>query len=148
MRYLAIDHGQKRTGLAVCDAAETMAFPLVVIDNSNVLIRKIREAVDEYRIQAIVMGLPFNMDGTEGPRAKEVRQFTNRLKKEVDLPVHFFDERLSSFSAEQKLLDLDLTRKKKKKHLDAVAAADILQGFLDQKAAPPPNDSPPEEEPS
>lgn len=136
MRYLAIDHGQKRTGLALCDADETMAFPLVVVDNSNVLLRKLKEVVDEYRIQAIVMGLPFNMDGTEGPRAQEVKRFARQMQKEIDLPVHFFDERLSSFSAERKLGELELTRKKKKKRLDAVAAAEILQGFLDHKARP------------
>ena len=135
MRYLAIDHGQKRTGLAVCDAGETMASPLEVIENSTVLIRKIKQALEDYRIQAIVIGLPFNMDGMEGPRAKEVRTFAARMQKDIDLPVHFFDERLSSYAAEQKLFDMELTRKKKKKRLDAIAAAEILQGFLDHKAA-------------
>lgn len=140
MKYLGIDHGQKRTGFAVCDAAETMAGPLAVVDNSNLLIRKTREFIEEYCIEAIVVGLPYNMDGSEGPRAKQVRAFVNQLKKEIHRPVFFFDERLSSFSAEQKLLGMDLTRKKKKKHLDAVAAAEILQGFLDHKNVPPPPD--------
>ncbi len=145
MRYLAIDHGQKRTGLAVCDAAETLASPLEVVENAAGLIRRIKQAVEDYRIEALVVGLPLNMDGTEGPRTKEVKKFVRELRGEVRLPVHYFDERLSSFSAEKKMVDMELTRRKKKKRLDALAAAEILQAFLDHKAAPAPEPCPEDE---
>ena len=133
MRYLAIDHGEKRTGLAVCDASETIASPLVVLTDKNLFIDRIVKTVEDEMIDAVVVGLPLNMDDSEGPRAKQVRQFAHELEGRIDIEIIFFDERLSSFDAEKKLAGLDLTRKKKKKHLDAVAAASILQSFLDQK---------------
>jgi putative Holliday junction resolvase len=133
MRYLAIDHGEKRTGLAICDAMETIASPYTVIADRSQFIDRIVKTVEEEQIDAIVMGLPLNMDDSEGPRAKQVRQFAHELQGRVDIDILFFDERLSSFDAEKKLAGLDLTRKKKKKHLDAVAAASILQSFLDKK---------------
>ncbi len=131
MRYLAIDYGLKRTGLAVCDADETLASPLVVLTGQGGLIGKIRQAVADQAVDAIVFGLPLNMDGTEGDQAKKVRDFAAQLIKQIDLPLFFQDERLSSFDAEKKLAALGITRKKKKKHLDAIAAAAILQAFID-----------------
>lgn len=131
MRYLAIDYGLKRTGLAVCDADETLASPLVVLTGQGGLIEKIRQAVADQAVDAIVFGLPLNMDGTEGGQAKKVRDFAAELTKQIDLPLFFQDERLSSFDAEKKLAALGITRKKKKKHLDAIAAAAILQAFID-----------------
>ncbi len=134
MRYLAIDHGQKRTGLALCDRGETVVSPLMVLEGSGrALVAKIEAVVREYEAEAFVVGLPYNMDGTEGPRAAEVRRFAEMLSGATDLPLHFVDERLSSFEAEEKLLGRDLTRKRKKSRIDAVAAAVILQGFLDTK---------------
>ncbi len=131
MRYLAIDYGLKRTGLAVCDADETLASPLVVLTGQGGLIEKIRRIITDQAVDAIVFGLPLNMDGAEGDQAKRVRDFAAELIKQSELPLFFQDERLSSFDAEKKLAALGITRKKKKKHLDAVAAATILQAFLD-----------------
>ena len=131
MRYLAIDYGLKRTGLAICDADETLASPLVVLTGQGGLIEKIRQIVTDQAGDAIVLGLPLNMDGTEGAQAKRVRDFAAELIKQIKLPLFFQDERLSSFDAEKKLAALGITRKKKKKHLDAIAAAAILQAFLD-----------------
>ena len=131
MRYLAIDYGLKRTGLAVCDADETLASPLVVLTGQGGLIEKIRQAAADQAIDAIVFGLPLNMDGTEGDQAKRVRDFAAETIKQVKLPLFFQDERLSTFDAEKKLAALGITRKKKKKHLDAIAAAAILQAFID-----------------
>lgn len=141
MRYLAVDHGEKRTGLAICDKAETMACPLKVIVGQGGLIRQIVKVVVDECIEAVVVGLPLNMDSTEGPRAKSVRVFGQELEKAAQVPVIYYDERLSSFDAEKKLAGLDLTRKKKKKHLDAVAAASILEAFLDNKHADVQTDS-------
>ncbi|MEO0547205.1 MAG: Holliday junction resolvase RuvX, partial [Pseudomonadota bacterium] len=82
-------------------------------------------------VSGLVMGLPFNMDGTEGPRAQSTRAFVRNLAKHTDLPVLFWDERLSSFAAESAMLEADLTRKKRAKVIDQMAASIILQGALD-----------------
>lgn len=135
MRYLAIDYGMKRTGLAVCDAGETLASPLAVVHGHKDLIPRIRQVIASEGIGAIVLGLPLNMDDTEGPQARLVQAFARELARQVQIPIHFQDERLSSFAAEQKLLETGLSRGKKREILDALAAADILQAFLDQKKA-------------
>ncbi|MGE5295972.1 MAG: Holliday junction resolvase RuvX [Solirubrobacterales bacterium] len=133
MRYLAIDYGMKRTGLAVCDAEETIASPLAVVQGHKDLIERIKKIVASEGIGGIVVGLPLNMDDSEGPMAKLVQAFAKELGKQVPIPIHLQDERLSSFEAEQKLQEFGLTRGKKRQRLDALAAADILQTFLDQK---------------
>jgi putative Holliday junction resolvase len=135
MRYLAVDHGQKRTGLAISDASETLVSPHAVIETSNhqELLRQILLVLEDEMIDAVVLGLPINMDGTEGPRAKQVRQFASVLKRHSRCPVVFHDERLSSFEAECLSGELNLTRKKKKKRFDAIAAAAILRSFIDHK---------------
>ncbi len=133
MRYLAVDYGRKRTGLAVCDEGETMASPLAVVEGTAGLIERIKQTLTREKVDAIVIGLPLNMDGTEGPQAAEVRTFGRLLQKKLCISVEFFDERLSSFDAEDKLGAMELTRGKKKKRLDAIAAAAFLQAFLDSR---------------
>lgn len=135
MRYLAIDYGDKYTGLAVCDPAETIASPLAVIDGQKELITKICDIVSTENIEAVIIGLPLNMNGSVGARAERVNQFAEELKNRLQIPIHFQDERLSSFAAEKKLAPAEFTRKKKKKRLDAIAAAEILEAFLEQKNA-------------
>lgn len=134
MRYLAIDYGMKRTGLAVCDAGEMIASPVAVVQGHKDLIERIKRIVASEGIGGIVLGLPLNMDGTEGPQAKLVQTFARELGRQIEIPIHLQDERLSSFEAEQKLQEFGLTRGKKRERLDALAAADILQTFLDQKS--------------
>jgi putative Holliday junction resolvase len=136
MRYLAIDYGAKSTGLAICDPSETIVSPLVVLSNEKDLVAKIVEIVKNEEVCALVFGLPLNMDGTIGSQAKIVRDFADKLKKTVAVPVYFQDERLSTFAAQEKLRAADLTREKKRRRLDAVAAAEILQAFLDSKRPP------------
>lgn len=135
MKYLAIDYGSKRTGLAVCDPAETICSPLAVLDGSKNLIKSICKIIDDEKIEAVVIGLPFNMDGTKGPQAKAVEKFAAELKKNASVPIDFSDERLSSFAAEDKFADIDIKFSKKRKPLDAVAAAEILQTFLEMKSS-------------
>jgi len=135
MRYLAIDYGTKHIGLAICDPAETIASPLAVIHGEKGALKKISDVVKTENVEAIVLGLPLNMNDSEGPQAELVFKLADRLKAHLNLPVHFQDERLSSFSAEGKMGQTDFTRKKKKKRLDAVAAAEILEAFLEQKNA-------------
>ncbi|MBN1391447.1 MAG: Holliday junction resolvase RuvX [Sedimentisphaerales bacterium] len=133
MRYLAIDYGLKRTGLAVCDASETICSPLAVLDKPQKLLEQILETIKAEQIEAVVIGLPLNMDGSEGGQSELVRKFAEKLKERVDIPIHFQDERLSSFAAEKKLSDIEMSRAEKKKRIDAIAAADLLETFLEKK---------------
>jgi putative Holliday junction resolvase len=135
MRYLAIDYGEKHTGLAICDAAETIASPLVVIHGQTGLVKKIADVVKAENVEAIVVGLPLNMDDSQGPQARLVLKFAEQLKEYLNIPVYFQDERLSSFSAEEKLAPVKFTRKRKRKRIDAIAAAAILEAFLEAKRA-------------
>jgi putative Holliday junction resolvase len=140
MRYLAIDYGNKRTGIAICDPSETIVSPLVVIEGQKDLLDRIVQLVETENVGAVVLGLPLNMDDSVGPQAKLVFEFAEQLKGRLSIPVHFQDERLTSFAAEQKLPHLESTKKKKQKHLDAVAAAQILETFLENKAGPSSNE--------
>jgi putative Holliday junction resolvase len=136
MRYLAIDYGTKRTGLALCDQTETIASPLTVIQGKKQLLKKIADVVEKKEIEAVVLGLPLNMDGSEGDQTRLVLKFAAQLQNCLKIPVLLQDERLSSFGAEEKLSPAKYTRKKTKKRLDAVAAAEILKSFLEQKTNP------------
>ena len=133
MRYLSIDYGNKITGLAICDQTEIIVSPLVAIPTSNTIIGKIIEIIKAENVEALVLGLPLNMDDSVGPQAKKVQAFAEQIKKQIDTPVFFQDERLSTFAAEGKMIDMDLTRKGKKRRIDALAAAEILQAFLDSR---------------
>ena len=133
MRYLAIDYGTRRTGLAICDPNETIVSPLTVLQSEQTLSEKIGQIVKDESVEAIVLGLPLNMDGSEGPQIQLVLKFADQLQAHLKIPVYLQDERLSSFGAEEKLAPANLTRGEKKKRLDAVAAAEILEAFLEQK---------------
>ena len=133
MRYLAIDYGTKRTGLAICDPSETFVSPLTVINSDKNVINKIHELIERESIKAVVLGLPLNMDGSKGPQARRTIDFSKQLRNRLEIPVYFQDERLSSFTAREMMAEAELTQKKKKKRLDAVAAAQILEAFLDEK---------------
>ena len=135
MRYLAIDYGAKRTGLAICDRSEIIVSPLTVIHDQRDLLKKIADIVKAENVGAIVLGMPLNMDNSIGSQAELVLKFAKQLKNHVDVPIHFQDERLSTFGAEEKLAPAGFTWKKKKKRLDAIAAAEILDAFLEGKNA-------------
>jgi putative Holliday junction resolvase len=136
MRYLAIDHGLRRTGLALCDPQETIASPYRVLEGKDSLCERIARIVQSESVEAVVVGLPLNMNGTEGPQAKAVRRFASELASRVKVPILFQDERLTSFAAQEKLADVDMTAGRKRRHLDAMAAAEILQAFLGRDRQP------------
>ena len=139
-RFLGIDHGSKRIGLAVSDPDATLASPLKTIDaaaNLSDQVAAVLSCAREYEIDAFVVGLPLNMDDTEGNQAKTVRRFGAELERISGKPVHYWDERLSSHAAEELLRPAELTRKKHKARLDRIAALVILQGFLDARISPP-----------
>lgn len=145
MRFLGIDYGEKRIGLSVGDELG-LASPIgaAVERTLEARLQHIGEEIRQKRIGALVVGHPLNMDGSVGFKAREVEEFVERLKKRFNLPVHLVDERLTSYEAEVRL-----SGKKKKPHrasgtIDSMAAALILQDFLDREfpAALP---EPPEE---
>jgi putative Holliday junction resolvase len=130
MRFLCIDLGDKRTGLAVCDGDEILASPLAVLEGQKNLQSEIIKIANEHQIEGLVFGLPLNMDGSEGERAAKTRDFAEKIKSKTNLPIFFQDERLSSYSASQKLSRTGLTHKGKKNKIDAIAAAEILKDFI------------------
>ncbi len=132
MRYLAIDYGTKRTGLAICDPSETIVSPLVVIRSRKELPAKISEIVKTENVGAIILGLPLNMDDSKGSQAQLVLKFAERLRSYLKVPVYLQDERLSTYTAEEKLSLANLTKSEIVDRLDAVAAAEILEAFLEQ----------------
>lgn len=136
MRYLAIDYGTRRTGLAICDPGETIVSPLTVLQSRESLPEQIAQIVETENVEAVVLGLPLNMDGSEGPQTQLVKKFADQLQSRLSIPVYLQDERLSSFGAEEKLAPANLTRRKMKERLDAVAAAEILEAFLEQNHPP------------
>ncbi len=133
-RYLAIDFGDKRTGLATGDDETRMAGPVGLIETCDraTLLSKIAQAIEEHGPDALVVGVPYNMDGTEGPAAVRIRQLAQEVARQHPLPIHFVDERLTSYQADQQMGRSGLTRKQKKQRRDALAAATILRDFLDQ----------------
>ena len=135
MRFLAIDYGERRTGLAVGDDEPGLASALAVIDtaSSDERLRRIARAIEEQGPDALVLGLPLNMDGTEGPAAKTVRAFAGVLRDRFGLVVHLVDERLTSDAADTEMNRAGLSGRRKKAHRDAVAAATILSDFLAQR---------------
>ena len=130
MKFLCIDLGDKRTGLAVCDSDEILASPLTVLEGQKNLQDEIVKIAQEHQAEGLVFGLALNMDGSEGERAVKIRDFAEKIKGKTDLPVFFQDERLSSFAAGQKLSRTGLTHKGKKYKIDAIAAAEILKEFI------------------
>jgi putative Holliday junction resolvase len=138
MRYMALDLGDKRTGVAVGDSITGLVTPVEVLHvpvserAGEALLEAVARAVDEHvgRAGQLVIGLPVNMDGTEGPRARAVRALGERIGSRTGCRVHFQDERLTSASADWSLAGSGLTHKQKKERRDAVAAAAILADFL------------------
>lgn len=137
MRYLAVDLGDRRTGLAVGDDETGVVTAHAVIEAPRTppgrLHAAIEKAIDDLGPGAIVVGLPLNMDGTEGARSKTVRAFADELGARVSLPIHLADERLSSAEADWTMAQTGLTRDQKKSRRDALAAAVILRTFFESR---------------
>jgi putative Holliday junction resolvase len=133
--WLGLDLGEKTIGVAASDATRIIASPLQLIrktkftDDANAVLK----LMDSRKASGLVIGLPLNMDGTEGPRAQSCRAFARNLQRLREVPVTFQDERLSTTAVERFLIDeLDLTRKRRADVVDRTAAAWILQGALDR----------------
>ena len=136
MKILGLDVGSKTIGVAVSDELGIIAQGVTTLKRKglNHDITQLLKVIEEQRAEKVVMGLPKNMNGSLGPSAKMVLTLLGELEKSVDIPVITWDERLSTVAAERTLLEADMSRKKRKKVIDKVAALIILQGYLDNQA--------------
>jgi len=132
-RILSLDFGEKRIGVAVSDALNIIAQSVGTIERRGIKndLKKIKDLVREHDAGMLIVGLPLNMDGTEGKSANRAIDFVNELKKEIDIRVEMADERLTTAQGERIFLEADLSRKKRKKNIDKIAAQLILQSYLD-----------------
>jgi len=129
-----LDLGTKTIGVAVSDSFRQVATPLETIKRKKFTLdaERLLEIARGRQLGGLVLGLPRNMDGTEGPRCQSTRAFARNLEKLTDLPIGFWDERLSTVAAERALLEADTSRKRRAEVIDHVAAGYILQGVLDR----------------
>lgn len=136
MKYLGIDYGQKRTGIALTDAGGRMAFPFRVLAmrGKDIFFAELLALAREEGAEAFVVGLPLRSDGTDSETTRQARNMAARLKRRTDLPVYFMPETLSSFEAEDRLRRAGKSGASLRDKLDAAAAAAILESFL---ALPP-----------
>lgn len=136
MRYLGLDLGTKTIGLAISDKTGLIASSYEVlrhVNNPNDCLDELKSIVESMNVEALVLGLPKNMNNTLGERAEETIKFKKTLEEQLKLPVYLEDERLTTKSAESLLIKGDTSRKKRKKVIDKVAATIILQSFLDRR---------------
>ncbi len=133
-RLMGLDVGSKTIGVALSDLGRTIATPTVTVRRRKFTAdaQVLRGIIEENEVCGLVIGLPLNMDGSEGPRCQSVRQFAANLLGQIDIPTAFWDERLSTVTAERALLEADMSRKRRAEVIDKMAAAIILQGALDR----------------
>ena len=132
-RFLGLDIGTKTIGLALSDVLGMIATPTETLRRGKFMddSKKLFAMVKQHEVGALVLGLPLNMDGSEGPRCQSVRQFAANLLISQDIDIAFWDERLSTVAAHRVMIEADLSRKRQAEVVDKMAAAVILQGFLD-----------------
>lgn len=135
MIIMSIDYGKARTGLAICDKEEMLAFPLDVINEKKpeVLCEKIAKKISENKIEKVVFGLPKNMDGSLGESAQRVKEVAEILRSKVNAEIDFWDERQTTVSAHAYLNETNTRGKKRKSIIDAVSAVIILENYLNYR---------------
>jgi putative Holliday junction resolvase len=133
MRILAIDHGSKRMGIAVSDELKMIAQPLeyILAEPSDRFLARLNELINDKEVELILIGMPRNMDGSYGPAALKVQDFVEMLKAAVCVPIKMWDERLTSAQANRLLIQGNVRRDKRKEKVDKMAAAILLQSYLD-----------------
>ncbi len=134
MRVISLDVGEKRIGVAVSDPLGITAQGAGVITRKNIEddINGVKRFVDEYKADSIVVGMPLNMDGTKGQSAQKVAEFVEALSSMLDVPIATYDERLSTKESEKFLISSDVSRKKRRRVIDTMAAQLILQSYLER----------------
>ena len=137
MRIMGLDVGSKTVGIAISDALGWTAQGVETVQIDEEIeeygIHRISELVKQYEVSSFVVGYPKNMNNTVGPRGEASERFAELLRETFSLPVTLWDERLTTMAAERMLIEADVSRKKRKKVIDKMAAVMILQGFLDSK---------------
>ena len=138
-RLLGLDVGTKTIGMALSDTTLMVATPLDTIRRKRFRddVARLLEEIQRHHVGGIVVGLPLGLDGREGPRAQSVRQFAKNLLAHADLPLAFWDERLSTAAVERQMIEADLSRRRRAAIIDRAAAAYIMQGLLDRIGRPP-----------
>ncbi len=133
-RLLGLDVGTKTIGLALSDVTRSIATPYETIRRTKFTsdAKILGDIVDKMEVGGLIIGLPINLDGSEGPRAQSTRAFARNLAKHMDLPMAFWDERLSTAAVERHLIEAGASRKRRAEVVDRMAAAYILQGALDR----------------
>ena len=139
MRIMGLDFGSKTVGVAISDSLLITAQGVEIISRKeeNKLRRtlaRIEELIVEYEVEEIVLGLPKNMNGTEGERAALTREFAEKLERRTGIPVILWDERLTTVAADKAMMEAGIRREKRKDYVDKIAASFILQGYLDSRA--------------
>ena len=134
-RYLGIDYGTVRIGLALSDPTGTLCSPLPFLENKSIrqVVSDLAALVKTHEVIGLVIGLPRNMDGTYGPSAQKVRDFIGQIQSEISLPIQTIDERLTTAQASKQLIGIGLSHKDLRKKVDSSSACIILQQYLDQK---------------
>ena len=134
MRIMALDVGSRTIGIACSDALLMTAQGIETIRRTSLEndFNRLHELISEYEVHELVVGMPKNMNGTKGDRAEKTEEFVEKMKAVIELPVTFWDERLSTVMAERQLIAADVSRKKRKGVIDKMAAVVILQGYLDR----------------
>lgn len=133
MKIMAVDYGDARTGIAVCDRTEFLASPVGTIEERkfDVLVQKVAYMAKQYEVEEIVVGLPLNMNGSKGPRAEICETFANALNEMTDIPVNMWDERSTTVQAHNYLNATNTRGKKRKDIVDTVSATIILDAYLE-----------------
>lgn len=134
MRIMSLDVGSRTIGIACSDALLMTAQGIETIRRTSLEkdFNRLQELISEYEVHELVVGMPKNMNGTKGERAEKTEEFVAIMKEVIDLPVTYWDERLSTVMAERQLIAADVSRKKRKSVIDKMAAVVILQGYLDR----------------
>ena len=134
MRIMSLDVGSRTIGIACSDALLMTAQGIETIRRTSLEkdFNRLQELIVEYEVHELVVGMPKNMNGTKGERAEKTEEFVEKMKEVIDLPVTYWDERLSTVMAERQLIAADVSRKKRKSVIDKMAAVVILQGYLDR----------------
>jgi len=134
MRIMSLDVGSRTIGIACSDALLMTAQGIETIRRTSLEkdFNRLQELIAEYEVHELVVGMPKNMNGTKGERAEKSEEFVEKMKEVIDLPVSYWDERLSTVMAERQLIAADVSRKKRKSVIDKMAAVVILQGYLDR----------------
>jgi putative Holliday junction resolvase len=134
---MALDVGERRIGVALSDTTRVLATPLTTVRAvpRATTIRQIAELIAQHEVTLLVVGLPLTLSGEVGPQAQAVQAFVEELRQAIAVPIHLFDERLTTVAAERMMIDLGIKPERRKARIDEVAASIILQDFLEARRA-------------